>query len=119
MRFSIGAGMLLGALFLSGTAAAEEPRKMTLADCVREAQTHNPDVQSAGFDQEAARAQRWEAGGHFGPLVHVDAGVQQWDSQFKIAFPPNPPFVVRDAFTWSFTASAIQPLTGLFAIYEQ
>jgi outer membrane protein len=92
---------------------------MTLADCVREAQIHNPDVESAGLEQEAARAARWETGGHFGPLIHVDASMQQWDSPFSISFGGGPAFVARDAFTWSFTATAVQPLTGLFAIYEQ
>ncbi len=105
----------------SGAVEAQElgaPRKMRLEDCVTEALRANPDVRLAVDEHDAATAGRWEAGGNFGPRVHLDASVQQWNSPFAINFGAQA-FQVRDAFTWSFTASAIQPLTGLFVIYEQ
>lgn len=121
MRRSIVLGAVTGLLFASASASADElvaPRRMSLADAVAEALRNNPDVKTAGEEREVATARRWEAGGNFGPRIHVDGSLQEWDSNFSIAFGPQQ-VTVRDQFTWSFTATAIQPITGLLAIYQQ
>ena len=56
--------------------------------------------------------------GTFYPRLHVDANVQQWNSPFAINF-GGVSFTVRDAFTWQIGPSLIQPLTGLWSIYDQ
>jgi outer membrane protein TolC len=100
--------------------AAPPPQAGTtsLADCVAIALRDNPDAQSSDSEIRGAEAQREEVRGAFAPKLHVDASVQQWNSQFAIVF-GGTPFIVRDAFTWSAGVSLIQPITPLFAIYDQ
>lgn len=92
---------------------------MALADCVIVALRENPDTQSSDFQVRGAEAERAEARGAFGPRVHVDANVQQWNSAFALAVPNFPAFQVRDAFTWTAGVSVIQPITTLFAIFDE
>jgi outer membrane protein len=99
--------------------SASAPRTMTLTDCVAVALRENPDTQSSDFQVRGAEAERAQVRGAFGPRVHVDANVQQWNSSFALAVPSFPSFVVRDAFTWTAGVSLIQPLTTLFAIYDE
>ncbi len=94
------------------------PRKMKLEDCVATALRQNPDVVSSDEDVKIAEAKRTEVRGTMGPRVHVDAYAQQWDRPFIIQFGPSS-FRAREPFTWNFTASMIQPVTALFAIYQQ
>lgn len=119
MRFlSVGVVSLVMSVGASAFADDGAPRRMTLADCVVQAMRANPDVKNADDGRSVATAQRWEAGGSFGPRIHLEGSMQYWDSTFNINF-GGTPFTVRDQFTWSASVSAIQPLTGLFAIYEQ
>jgi outer membrane protein TolC len=90
----------------------------SLADCVAIALRDNPDALTSDSEIRGAEANREEARGYFAPKLHVDANVQQWNSQFAINF-GGTPFVVRDAFTWTAGVSLIQPITPLFAIYDQ
>jgi len=98
---------------------------MALSEVVAEAIRNNPDSRTAIEDEKIAKDERWEAGGHFGPLVHLDANLQQWNSAYEIPFalpvtpPVTLPFSVRTDRTWTSTLEAIQPLTGLLSIFEQ
>jgi outer membrane protein len=92
---------------------------MTLADCVTEALRRNPDVETAVDEESVARSQRWEIGGQALPRIHVDASVQQWGAPFAIAFGALGNFTFHDPFTWTFTASAIQPITPLLPLLDQ
>lgn len=114
------------ALALIGTSADAQStpvpaaRTITLSDCVAIALRENPELQSSSFEVRGAEAERAQVRGGFGPRVHVDATVQQWNSAFALsaaAFPS--PFVVRNAFTWSAGVSLIQPLSTLIAIYDE
>jgi outer membrane protein len=117
------------AIVLDGRRAAAQPapapgaRPMALADCVAAAIRDNPDAQSSEYEVRGAEAQRAEVRGAFGPKVHVDANVQQWNSAFNIPFTLMPGtvtnFPVRDAFTWTAGVSLIQPLSQLLPIYDQ
>ena len=108
----------------SGAQPAAGVRPVSMSDCVAIALRENPDAQSGEYSVREAEAQRAEVRGAFGPKLHVDANVQQWNSAFNVAFPiPSAAmpsnFTVRDAFTWTAGVSLIQPLTPLFAIYDQ
>ena len=112
----------------SSALAAETMRSMSIDDCVALALRQNPDM--LGKDAEVAQAEAEASGaeGRLGPRLHVDASFQQWNSPFNIPFSfgttaagaPSPPtnFPVRNAFTWLVSASLIQPVTGLWPIYE-
>ena len=122
MRRFLVVGVLSFVMSVGAAASADAdlaaPHRMTLPDCIAQAMQASPDVKSSNEDREIAHAERAETGGNFGPRIHVDGSLQYWDSTFAINF-GGTPFTVRDQFTWSASVSAIQPLTGLFAIYEQ
>jgi len=124
----LAAFVVCAAVALPCTARAQpapSTRVLTLSDAVAVALEQNPDVLTEEMDVRGARASRAEAAGAFGPKVHVDADVQQWNSPFDLPFafpgqpPPPPIFRVRDAFTWTASVSLIQPLTQLWAIYDE
>jgi outer membrane protein len=93
-------------------------RQLSVADAVSVALQHNPDSLSSEAELKGAESARAEVRGGFGPKLHVDANLQQWNSPFSINF-GGQNFTVRDAFTWTASVSAVQPLTQLFAIYDQ
>jgi outer membrane protein TolC len=71
---------------------------------------------------------RRSARGRFGPIVRVEANVLRWSSPFALPIdipvpaplgPLNvPPIPVRDATTAQVSATVVQPLTGLWTVYE-
>jgi outer membrane protein TolC len=102
-------------------AHAEAPppgRTTTLAEAVAMALRENYDVRSSDAEVKSAEAARAQVRGEFGPKLHVDANFQQWNEPFTIGFGGNP-FTVRDASTWTFSASVTQRVTALLAIYDQ
>ncbi|HSQ61670.1 MAG TPA: TolC family protein [Polyangiaceae bacterium] len=114
-----------GAVTLATPAGAQDVpvRKMSLAECVAAALRDNPDIKTSTDQVAVARGGRLEAGGRLGPLLRVDGSLQEWNSDYSIPFqldPSQPPvnFPVRDQLTWNFSASAIQPITGLWSLYE-
>ena len=104
--------------------ASAGPRRLSIEDCVALALRQNVEVLATQFEIEETEAARDGARGRFGPVVRLDASALQWNSPFDLPFSipgaPGPPPVlrVRDPFTWSATASVVQPITGLLAIYE-
>ncbi len=117
-RIGLPAAAVAFALWGSSSAvAAETTRSMSIDDCVALALRQNPDL--LGKDAEVAQAEAEASGaeGRFGPRLHVDASFQQWNSPFTIPF-GNENFTVRSDFTWLASASLIQPLSGLWPIYE-
>jgi outer membrane protein TolC len=70
-------------LLTVGTAAAEP---MTLAKCIDVALQGNPDITSANLEVDATTAQSKSARGAFGPRLHLDAGIQRWDSPLSANF---------------------------------
>ncbi|HLK41061.1 MAG TPA: TolC family protein [Polyangiaceae bacterium] len=93
-------------------------RPVTAAECIAVALRANPDALSSDYDVREAEAARAGARGQYGPKLHADAGLQQWDSPFSINF-GGASFTVRDAFTWTASATLTQPLSGLFAIHDR
>ncbi len=96
--------------------AARAP--LTLAQAIALALEHNPDSLTRDSQVREAESARAGARGGLGPKVQADASAQQWTSPYAIAF-GGAAFVVREAFTWTASVSAVQPLTGLFGIYDQ
>ncbi len=92
---------------------------MTVAECVAEALHANADVRTSTDEEAVARAQRWEVGGQTLPRIHMDMGVQQWGSSYGIAFGSLGTFQFHDPFTWTFSVSAVQPITALLPLLEQ
>jgi outer membrane protein TolC len=117
--------LLLASLTLafSGSARAES-RTLTLDECVSIAVARNPDVLSSAFEVEAAGASLAGVRGEFGPKVRAEGNALQWNSAFNLPFAlpgatgPTPVLTVRDAFTWTASVSVIQPLNGIFGIYD-
>ena len=113
------------ALFAASAPAQPAPveRTISMPECVAIALRENPDSQSGEYAVREAEAERAGTRGAFGPKLHVDANAQQWNSAFNVPFalgmgaPVN--FPVRSAFTWSAGVSLTQPITPLFAIYDQ
>ncbi len=112
---------------LVGSARAQAPDDAVpcgLADCIREAIERGPEIEASMAARDVAEAQRKGTRGNFGPKVIVDGGVQVWDRELSADFSAGipglniPPFVIRDAVTWSLNVTLAQPLTGLWTIYE-
>jgi outer membrane protein TolC len=93
-------------------------RATTLAEAVATALHDNYDVRSSDAEVKSAEASRAQVRGAFGPKLHLDANFQQWNAPFNINF-GGMPFTVRDATTWTVSASVTQPVTPLLAIYDQ
>lgn len=91
---------------------------MSLDECVASALSRNADALTTNLDVNAAEEARAGVKGEFFPKVRAEGSVQQWDRPFELPFGPQT-FRVRDAFTWSATASVSQPLTGLIDVYRR
>ena len=88
----------------------------------------HPSIEGAAAASAEATALRRSARGRFGPVVRVEANVLRWSSPFALPIdipvpaplgPLNvPPISVRDATTAQVSATVVQPLTGLWTVYE-
>jgi outer membrane protein TolC len=93
-------------------------RPTPLAEAVAVALRQNPDALTSESQVHEAEGARTESKGGFFPKLHLDANFQQYNAQFGIPFGGSL-LIVRDQFTWLFSPSLIQPLTGLWSIYDQ
>ena len=105
------------------TAPSAGGRRMTIDECIAVAVQRNPDALSSELEVRAAEAARAGTMGEFGPKLRLEGNALQWNSPFDVVFAPpgtpgpTPPIRVRDAFSWIGTASLIQPITPIYAIY--
>ena len=103
--------------FAARAQPASEPQPalqpLSLTDCVTAALGRNLDVLIAADDTSIAEAQRSGARGQFGPQLHVDASFEYWNEPYVFGG-----FPIHDRTVWNVTASATQPVTQLFAIYD-
>ena len=128
-RLAAPAVFLATTLWVTGAAAQATlaTRPTTVADAVAVALRQNPDALSSESRVRGAEADRSGVNGGFYPRLRVDANVTQWNGPFAISFPlpiPGAPpggaaFSVRNALTWSASASLIQPVTRLWQIYDE
>ena len=114
-------------LLLHGGAHAQEapqPKPCTLAECVRDALAHGPELRGKEAAIDAAQAIKDGARGNYGPKLILDGGVQVWNDEitanFDVGIPglEIPPIVVRQQVTWQVNVTLAQPLSGLWQIYE-
>lgn len=95
-----------------------------LEECVELALARAPELEAAAAQRDLAEAQRKGTRANFGPKLMVEGGVQVWDRELSANFSAGipgleiPPFVVRDAVTWNFSATLAQPLAGLWTVFE-
>ena len=102
--------------------------RRTLTECVLLALDRSPRVEGAAAASAEATAMRRSARGRFGPVVRVEANVLRWNAPFGLPLeipvpapfgPLNvPPIPVRNATTAQLSATVVQPLTGLWTVYE-
>jgi outer membrane protein TolC len=115
--------VFLAATQATAAARAQAPSTLrahpiSLADAVATALRQNPDTLTSESVVRGAEADRAGVNGGFFPKVHLDANVSQWNGPFDINF-GGAAFQVRDAFTWTASATVTQPLTQLWMIYDQ
>ncbi len=101
-----------GAQAEAGPAQVSLERK-TLDECVRTALGHNVDVLAAGEDVNVAEAERKSVRGELAPKIHLDASYQRWNEAYVFTG-----FPIHDVNVFNMTATATEPVTGLFAIYD-
>ena len=102
--------------------------RRTLTECVRLALEHSPSVDGAAAASEEATAMRRSARGRFGPVVRLDANLLRWNAPFSLPLDipvpaplgplSVPPIPVRSATTAQLSATVVQPLTGLWTVYQ-
>jgi outer membrane protein TolC len=102
--------------------------RMRLEDCIRIAATESDEIERADARIAEARAQKLKLRGRFGPVLHGEANVMRWDkaTEFSLDLPaeltafvgPLPPWIVQDATTYQASLTLVQPVAGLWAIYE-
>jgi outer membrane protein TolC len=121
-RWLPGPALALGLAAASAQAQQAPPtlgvRATAIAEAVEAALRQSPDALSSEAEVAGAEASRAEVRGGFGPKVHVDANLQQWNSPFELSFGGGA-IRVREPFTWTASVSIIQPLTPLLVIYDQ
>ena len=120
LALAIAFGLALGVR----PARAEAPRHMTLEECIAVAEERGPETRSAEREVDGASAARSAAFGELLPRVRLEGNAILWDRPFDVVFAPEgaaagPPIRVREGFTWSAQATVLQPVTGLFAIYDE
>ncbi len=126
----------LGAAFLAmPTVGGAQPktehrqRRVGLDECVRMALRRNHEMERADATVDEAVAARRSIRGRFGPILQAEAGIQRWDAPSEMAMevpisipgmPPIPPITmeVQDQTTKQLSFTAIQPITGLWGVYE-
>jgi outer membrane protein TolC len=116
-RALLVAGSVLALRVQPARAAEPASQTMSVEECVAAALRQNPDVLVKNAELAQAEAVTGGAEGRLGPRLHVDANAQQWNGPFNIPFGGSN-FTVRTSFTWLASASLIQPITGLWPIYE-
>jgi outer membrane protein TolC len=123
VRRALSLSVFLGGTLATTTSSAQAERTTgvratSLAEAVAIALRQNPDALSSEAEVRGAEADRSGVNGAFFPKVHVDANLSQWNGPFNINF-GGAAFEVRDAFTWTASVTVSQPLSQLWAIYDQ
>jgi outer membrane protein len=96
----------------------------SLSEAIALALRQNPDALTSEAQVREAEGSQTQSKGSFFPRLHLDANVQEYNAPFSIPFSlmagaPPAQFPVRDQFTWLFSPSLIQPISGLWYVYDQ
>jgi len=100
----------------------ESAGTFSLKACIEIASRNNQDIERARLATVEMEAERKSARGKFGPAVRLEANNVNWDSPFGVAvdlpgLTPAPVIAIRERNTTQYSASVIQPLTGLWTVY--
>ncbi len=124
-------GIIINLLIMTGPSYAQEDTQATLSkerlnlkECLHLANEKNQGIERARSVTAEMEAERRSARGRFGPLLRLDANAVSWDSPFEMPVDldiglPIPPLdmLVRDKNTAQYSATVIQPITGLRTVY--
>ena len=98
--------------------------KLSLKKCLEIASQKNQDIERARYVTAEMEAESRSARGRFGPLVRLEANAVSWDSPFGLAvnlplpgMAITPEIQVRDKNTTQYSATIVQPITGLWTAY--
>jgi outer membrane protein TolC len=98
--------------------------KLSLKQCLEIASRKNQDIEMARSVTAEREAERLSAKGRFGPLVRLEANTASWDSPFGLAvdlplpgMTTTPEIQIRDKNTTQYSATIVQPITGLWTAY--
>ena len=117
-RRALGLGAWLALSALGPSAFAAE--RLTIEDVSKLVVATGPELAAARERAQAAAEQSKSSFGKLLPSVRVSDEYQHWDSPFAFTTSPAaPPLTVRERDTNTFTASAQQPLVGLFARHQE
>jgi outer membrane protein TolC len=104
-----------------GSAAHAE--KLTLDTALDLAIRNSPDLRAAEVTASAASSRAKSVGAHMLPVIALSEELQNYKDPFRLDFPlpPSlpfqfPPFIARNQKINTFSAVAVQPLTGLLHI---
>ena len=104
--------------------ASSSSEKISLKKCLEIASKKNQDIERARYVTAEMEAERRIARGRFGPLVRLEANNVSWDSPFGVSVDlpipgmvTTPEMQVRDRSTTQYSATIVQPITGLWTVY--
>ena len=115
------------------TAQAAEPRVVTLEQALVLADGANPSNRIASFEARRARAARDQVAANYLPKINAEAVSLYWNEELLLDLgagagdgtPLPPPFdtlfepsVIRERNTTNLSFTAVQPITGLYAVHE-
>jgi outer membrane protein TolC len=124
-------GIIINLLLATGSFCAQgdyyassSAEKLSLKQCLEIALRKNQDIEKAKSVTAEMEAERHSARGRFGPLVRLEANTASWDSPFGLAvnlplpgMTITPEIQVRDKNTTQYSATIVQPITGLWTVY--
>jgi len=122
---------IISLLFAAGSSFAQgnypaslSTETLSLKKCLEIASQNNQDLERAKSVTAEMDAERRVARGRFGPVVRLEANNVNWDSPFGVAIDlpipgmtTTPEIAIRDRNTTQYSATVIQPVTGLWTAY--
>ena len=124
-------GIIINLLLAPGSSYAQvdqyaplSAEKLSLKKCLEIASQKNQDIERAKSVTAEMDAERRVARGRFGPVVRLEANNVNWDSPFGVAvdlpisgMATTPEIAIRDRNTTQYSATVVQPITGLWTAY--
>lgn len=124
-------GIIINLLLAPGSSYAQvdqhaplSAEKLSLKKCLEIASQKNQDIERARSVTAEMDAERRVARGRFGPVIRLEANNVNWDSPFGVAvdlpipgMATTPEIAIRDRNTTQYSATVVQPITGLWTAY--
>jgi len=124
-------GIIISAVLVADGLYAQDDRPslasaetLSLQKCLEIAAGKNQDLEKARYVTAEMEAERRIARGRFGPLARLEANNVNWDSPFGVpvglpipGLTFTPVIAIRERNTTQYSATVIQPITGLWTVY--